>query len=201
MSARGFDRRKFEELVLYIAERTADDRQFGRTKLAKVLFYADFEAFRLYGEAITRAPYQAWQYGPYPPALESAINRLKNERRIEVLPGPAEFDADRIVPKSGGKAAERDRFADRLPLIDEWIKRVQEETASSIKKHAHEHLAWKLFRAEGLEHGTVDEEIPYPAAFLPSGPPTRDRVARALERARRHGVLTDDGFIWERESP
>jgi hypothetical protein len=200
VSARAFDRRKFEELVLYIAERTADDRRFGRTKLAKALFYADFESFRQYGESITWAPYQAWKYGPYPPALESAINRLKNEQRIDVLPGPEEFDPDRIVPKPGGKPAERDRFADRLPLIHEWITRVQKETAASIEKHVHEHFAWKLFRAEGLEHGRANEEIPYGAAFLPSGPPTRDQVDRALQRARRHGVLTDEGFAWERES-
>jgi hypothetical protein len=200
VSARGFDRRKFEELVLYIAERTADDPAFGRTKLAKALFYADFEAFRLYGESITGAPYQAWQYGPYPPALESAINRLKNERRIDVLPAPEEFDPDRIVPRPGGLPAESERFTDRLALIDEWIGQVQQETASSIERHVHEHFAWKLFRAEGLEHGRVNEEIPYAAAFLPSGPPTKDQVHRALERARKHGVLTDEGFIWERGS-
>lgn len=195
MSASGFDRRKFEELVLYIAERTADDPEFGRIKLAKTLFYADFEAYRLHGESITGAPYQAWEYGPYPPALESAINRLKNEGLIDIHAGPP----DRIVPRQGARAAERKRFGDLLGLVDEWTKRIQQETAESIKKQVHQHFAWKLFRQEGLAKGVENEPIPYSAASLPAGPPRKDQVARARRIARERGWLTDEGFVWERE--
>lgn len=40
-----FNRERFEALVLYIAWKTRDDPEFGRTKLAKVLFYADLETY------------------------------------------------------------------------------------------------------------------------------------------------------------
>ncbi len=193
--AQAFDRRKFEELVLYIAESTADDPNFGRVKLAKTMFYADFEAYRLYGESITGARYEAWQYGPYPPVLESAINRLRNEGRIDVLPGPP----DRAVPRPGSKEAERERFAGlHLALVDEWVPRIQQETAGSVKKQIHEHFAWKLRRTEGLARGRTDEQIPYDASFLPAGRPSKDRVERAKRVARDQGWLTDEGFIWER---
>jgi hypothetical protein len=41
-----FDKQRFEALVLYIAHRRKDDAQFGRTKLAKALFYSDFDVYR-----------------------------------------------------------------------------------------------------------------------------------------------------------
>jgi len=50
-----FDQRRLEELILYIATRTADDESFGRTKLAKVFFYADFVAFGDEGAPLTGA--------------------------------------------------------------------------------------------------------------------------------------------------
>lgn len=93
-----FDQKRFEEVVLYIAERTKDDPDFGNTKMAKVLFYSDFEAFRELGESITGAEYQAWDHGPYPPKLQSARNMLKNSGRATVVEAQAEFDTERVLP-------------------------------------------------------------------------------------------------------
>jgi hypothetical protein len=40
-----FKRERFRTLVLYIAWKTREDAEFGRTKLAKVLFYSDLATF------------------------------------------------------------------------------------------------------------------------------------------------------------
>jgi hypothetical protein len=47
------DPKRFEEVVLFIAEQTADDPEFGSTKVAKVLYHSDIESYRDLGEAIT----------------------------------------------------------------------------------------------------------------------------------------------------
>src|SRR4030042_4658500 len=55
---------KFRELVLYVAQKCADDPRFGATKLNKILFFADFLAYAKYGEPITNAAYIKLPYGP-----------------------------------------------------------------------------------------------------------------------------------------
>jgi len=63
--------KKFQELMLYIASRSADDQKFGATKLNKILFYADFQAYLSLGKSITGAEYQRLGNGPAPRELKS----------------------------------------------------------------------------------------------------------------------------------
>jgi hypothetical protein len=65
-------RRRLKELVLYIAERTVEDPDFGRTKVAEMLFCSDVEAYRLFGEPITGARYEKWKRVPFPVHLRAA---------------------------------------------------------------------------------------------------------------------------------
>ena len=44
------NREKFEELIVYIAERCADDPTYDTFKLNTMLYYADFAAYRMFGE-------------------------------------------------------------------------------------------------------------------------------------------------------
>ena len=48
-----YDERKLTELIVYVADRLADDRAGGSTKLNKVLFFADFAHVRQHGTPIT----------------------------------------------------------------------------------------------------------------------------------------------------
>jgi len=50
--------------VLYLARQSSEDPGFGAVKLNKLLFFADFEAFRLLGSSITGATYEKEEYGP-----------------------------------------------------------------------------------------------------------------------------------------
>ncbi len=63
---REFDAAKFRELFLYIAESCAEDPRFGAVKLNKILYYADFEAYRRLGEPITGDTYRKLSEGPAP---------------------------------------------------------------------------------------------------------------------------------------
>src|SRR5690242_16008851 len=61
-----FNEQKFRELVLYIAGRCQGMPYYGTTKLYKVLFYSDFQAFKNLGRPITAARYVALEHGPVP---------------------------------------------------------------------------------------------------------------------------------------
>src|SRR5437588_9769045 len=75
---REFDGAKFKELVLLLAEESAarGDEGFGIVKLNKLLYRADFEAFRLLGQSITGATYERQDYGPVARELPLALDEL-----------------------------------------------------------------------------------------------------------------------------
>lgn len=134
-----YNEERFEELVLYIAWETREDPDFGRTKLAKVLFYSDFTAYLDEGKAFTGARYEAWPNGPFPPVLydvEKALaaeGRAKVERldvgpdrgRVRAVQDPSEptagHDALRVVGATGRRPVDppgrkRDGYENQRPL-------------------------------------------------------------------------------------
>lgn len=59
-----YSERRFKDLFLYVVQELQDDPTFGETKLNKILFFSDFEAYRTLGRPITGAEYQRNHYGP-----------------------------------------------------------------------------------------------------------------------------------------
>ena len=58
--------RKLGEMIILIAEKSASDAFFGATKLNKILFLIDFNAFALWGRSSSGTIYQHLQFGPVP---------------------------------------------------------------------------------------------------------------------------------------
>ena len=189
----GFDQGRFEALVLWIAHETKDDPNFGRTKLAKVLFYSDFDAFREDGAPMTGATYARYPYGPFPVELERTEKSL-------VAAGDADLKDD--VPEGEEKKLYPLRDPpDVHALFDQWqitnvsayITRFSNQSSGQVSDDSHKLPGWLMVAAR--------KPIPYETAFLPTEPPSDDQVQRGLRLARRRGWLTDDGWICERESP
>lgn len=68
---------KFHELMLYVAQRSEKDDNFGAVKLNKILFYSDFLAYVKLGKSITGENYRRLPKGPAPV-------RLVKEREVLV---------------------------------------------------------------------------------------------------------------------
>jgi hypothetical protein len=186
-----FDQDWFDELVLYIAHKTKDDPHFGRTKLAKVLFYSDFDSWRDAGESISGATYIRMPFGPFPRELEQTELRLV-ERALARLdydvPPMVEKKIIPIQPVRFTRVAQ----SGGLMVIDAYIRIIAEMSARAVSDQTHREPGWILARKTGAE-------IPYGAAFLPDVPPTDQDVERARQIAREQGWLTDDGWQWKRE--
>jgi hypothetical protein len=184
------DRRRFEELVLYIAERTKDDPDFGTTKLAKTLFYSDMEAYRRLGEPITTATYYKWDHGPYPKGtLPAAVNLLRGSHLIDVIKG-TDFEADRLVP-TGSRAADLPGVGisvEQRGIVDDCIRRVRDASARTIKRLSHDHPGYRL----AAKNGAIDVD----SAFLAIRPPSDEAVAAATRIATERGWLAGDR--WQR---
>lgn len=181
MAIQKFDKKKFKELILYLAAKHENERFWGATKLNKCLFYADFLAYQKYGEAITGADYVALERGPAPHKMlpvqkemlgsgEIAIQERPMQRRIVALREP---------DLSGFKAQE-------IALVDYVIDRTRMADADALSELTHGFLGWKAARAEAEATGR-QVVIPYSTVFVSNEKPDEFEEAHGRELARKHG--------------
>lgn len=180
---------KFNELVLYILRKTEDDPEFGRTKVAKVLFYSDFEAYAEHGESITAATYERQPHGPFPRQLVFAeLDLVAQERADPVVPDEAHYQQEpyetrnRIVPTDDARIGSVPRW--QIAKVDSWTERLQAATAKEYSDLSHEHPGWVLAGRTGVE-------IPVHTVFLAPRKPPDEAIEYGKRLIREYG--------WERE--
>ena len=85
MSGDQFNKGKFKEMVLYFAVRSAEarDEGFGMVKLNKLLYRADFEAYRTLGQSITGETYERQEFGPVARDLPIVLDELGASGRLD----------------------------------------------------------------------------------------------------------------------
>ena len=156
-----FDPEKFQELLIYIARNSEDDLTFGAVKLNKILYYADFAAFRQLDKPITGATYRKLNEGPAP--LE-----MLPQRRALIEAGEAEVQKSvyftgiqhRLVAK---RDPDREIFEPgELEIVDQVMAFFQGKTAREVSDFSHREPGWAVARDR--------EVIPYDTVWLSSGP-------------------------------
>jgi antitoxin SocA-like protein len=188
-----FDSERFEALVLFIADRRKDDPRFGRTKLAKALFYSDFDVYRDRRKSLTGATYIRMPFGPFPEQLEAAEKTLSDRDVVYLDYVTAVYEEKRIVPLKPLPDLSGLFEPWALHLVGTWTDRVASASAREISRLSHHHPGWLLARETG-------EPIPYETALLPQERPTGQDADRAKEIARERGWLSDQGWVWERDT-
>lgn len=156
-----FDQEKFSELLLYIAQKSADDPRFGAVKLNKILFFSDFIAYRRLGKPITGATYQRLNEGPAPRQMMPTRRIMVSMRELDIELRPY-FNGlqQRIVALRPAKLGVFS--ADELEIVDEVIAELWDMTARDVSDYSHRELGWILAKP-----GDV---IPYETAWLSSDP-------------------------------
>lgn len=166
-----FDAERFREWVLFIAWQTREDPHFGRTKMAKTLFYADFGAYADDGQPLTGATYEHWKFGPFPPVLYEVEEELVANGLAALREPSFEGDESKLV-------ATHEPDITRLPawqrtFVDMKIKEIASERSWRVSDVSHEHPGWIATQER--------EPIPYETALISSSPPSRE----VLDLARR----------------
>ncbi|MGH2975962.1 MAG: Panacea domain-containing protein [Solirubrobacterales bacterium] len=169
---------KLRELIVYLAQRSADDPRFGRVKLAKLLFFCDFGAYAEFGEPITDACYRKKPHGPLADEELLALRDLKDSGAIDIEEvGVYMYKQKRIV-------ARRDPDISWLTpnqhtLVDEVVKRHWEDDATNLSNLSHTFPGWGL--------ASLNEVIPYHTVFISREAPTQADVdwAEGIVRERQ----------------
>lgn len=170
---------KFRELILYASLRCQEDPYFGKTKLNKILFYADFTAYAELGQPITGQDYMRLAHGPGPrrmkPLLDSMLVREEVEIRQEAR---GELQQERVIPKRPPKV---EVFtAQELAIVNRVIRALWGRTNSRVSEISHANIGWRLAGDK--------ETIPYETVFLSDRPLTEEEIEYGRQLAAELGL-------------
>ena len=170
---------RLREMILYVSERANAAPRWGKTKLNKILWRADFEAFLERQVPVTGRAYQRLPNGPAPVEMAPVLAEMINAGLVSIDHAviSAGIIEERIVPNE--KPNLRFFSADDLRFVDEAISYLWSDTAADVSRDSHG-IAWKS-RADG-------DPMPYELAYL------SDRQL-SIDLARKLRVLgTDRGW-------
>lgn len=173
---REYDQTRFENLVLYLASRSTDDEGYGKVKLNKLLFRADFEAYRLLGASITGEEYKRQEYGPVAAHLPSLLRRFEEAGILMVDEIPA-GPYVRLVPSLGeGHVPNLELFSEaEREIIDRALGELRVHGAKSVSKWSHEEsVGWRLT--------ATDKVIAYETSVIASEPAPEKTLVRLRDR-------------------
>jgi uncharacterized phage-associated protein len=167
---------KFRELVLYLSEKSKEDKKFGATKLNKLLYFCDFLAYVKLGKPITGVGYFRLENGPAPKCLVPVRREMVEQGILQVdrVPLADEKYQDRTValrPPNMGRFTQ-----DEIEHINDVINKLWNLDADDVSALSHEEVGWKVMRYR--------ETIPYGIAFFSNPPLTEEEKVRAREIAR-----------------
>lgn len=83
MAIMTIDQAKYQNAILYIASKLGGEIR-GKKKLAKLLYFIDFDFFEKFEQSITGDVYRAQKMGPLPTHLSSIIGALSSAGKISI---------------------------------------------------------------------------------------------------------------------
>lgn len=159
MGAVTFDKQKFKELVLYLAEKCEADPSFGMAKLDKLLYYCDFTAYVELGKPITGADYQRRESGPVPEALTPIRDEMTSEGALYIRDA-SKYGRTQKRPIALRSASLAAFTGEEVALVENVIALLWGLDASQTTQLSPKDTGWQL-----AQDG---ENIPYESAFIVS---------------------------------
>ena len=75
--------KKYKEVILYLAEKLGGEIK-GKKKLAKLLYFVDFDFFEKFQKSLTGDVYKALPMGPFPVTMERVLTDMAREEKITI---------------------------------------------------------------------------------------------------------------------
>ena len=152
----GKNQKKFKNAVLYFSKYCTPDT-VGKVKLAKLLYYLDFDHFEKHGEPVTRAKYIHKSMGPVPDDFNAQIGEMIDEGLISIQYKDLGYvNLMELVVAH----AEPDMTVfgeEEMETLQAVLQRWQSASGSRMSEQSHEEAPWK---------GTLcNEEVPYQLAL------------------------------------
>ena len=142
---------KYKEMILTYLRVDGGDGKLPKTKLAKLLYLADFGWFYDHLVSMSGMPYRKFQYGPVPDMYFRAIDELQEQGKINIEPHEDAF----LISEGAGAKNQRLESLDKneKAFIAEIAKKWRGKRAREIVAFTHNQLPYKL--------SAENEIIPY----------------------------------------
>ena len=168
---------RLREMILYVCRAAEEMPRFGKTKLNKILWKADFSAFAARGMPVTGRPYQRLQAGPAPVEMVFVLEEMIERGQLEIQPvtlGP--HTEQRVCALE--KPSLHFFSSDDLEYVDRAVKEYWELSARETSDDSHG-VAWKT--RDNLD------PMPYETALLSDEELAGSRLTRLKELASELG--------------
>src|SRR5712672_2931435 len=170
--------RRLKEAILYVAEKGQAMRFFGRIKLNKILWRADFRAFYERRQPVTGRTYQRLPWGPalieMLPVMQELLREGALTEEARVLSGNTEYR-----PIARAEPVLKFFSPDDLGYLDESISHYWNMTGTESDDESHG-IAWRT-RNDG-------DAIPYEAAYFEDKPLPQASLERLASLARQRNL-------------
>ena len=149
------DREKLEQAILFFLH-ASDIAYLGKTKLMKLLYFADFDHFEQHDVSITGARYRKLEHGPVPDDAMIAIEDLDRTGRVRRMDVVAEgFTQHRYEPNEPVNLAAFSRT--ERDVLQQVAQRWARHTTKQIEAATHGEAPWLAV--------TRNDIIPYHLAY------------------------------------
>lgn len=133
------DLNKFENMVIYFCEKIKPYK----TKMNKLLYYADFLNYRNNGRSITGMKYRAIQLGPVPLSYEAIYESMERDRLVSLERSAFEH-GERVKFEKCLKPFDSSLFAAwEIKSMDEVCQKFNNVNGSKIILLSHDERGWK----------------------------------------------------------
>src|SRR3989339_581470 len=148
--------KKYQEVILYLTEKLGGEIK-GKKKLAKLLYFVDFDFFEKFQKSLTGDVYKALPMGPFPVTMEKVLNNMVNEEKITIKLEKERIDYNpteiyRVKKKMAGNFSKEER-----QILDRVVLKYGHLSGKQLEDLTH---------AEAPYIGTApNQEIAYELAF------------------------------------
>ncbi|MBQ8992137.1 SocA family protein [Candidatus Saccharibacteria bacterium] len=168
---RKINQKKYENVILYLC-RGLGGSISGKKKLAKLLYYVDFDHFeyRESMKSITGDKYKAWRMGPVPDCYMEIVDKLEKEGKLKRRSVPSDVPGmnPTEVFEMGAEPDESVFSEDEKYILDRVIKKYGGLTGKQLEVLTHqeapfvatdqsEEIAYELsfYRGTEFENGQL----------------------------------------------
>lgn len=153
---------KYKQMILaYLRTLGVGDGKIPKTKLAKLLYLADFAWFYKHLESMSGMPYRKIQYGPVPDGYFRAIDEMFEGGAINI-DNTSREDTFLISQTRGGEQENLSELsADEKKLIEDISAKWKDKRTGDIVKFTHDQLPYMICEDnEIIPYGLITQEDP-----------------------------------------
>lgn len=135
---------KLKEAIIFILENIPNKKTMGMKKLAKLLYFADFNNFKIKHESITNEEYLRWEHGPFPKSLYEVIEDLKLDKILSVTEQKANDKTVKYDFELLNKQPIKDLSEEDKAQLRKTISKLGNLTAKELESLSHKDTPWDV---------------------------------------------------------